>query len=308
MIDILALVDRPKRPAGPSSEEIYDCPLCDDSGGHLRINRRKNLWHCFKCGDGGLVDPLLNIMNKDKPLFSFDTDKGIKAPITTLRVEDIIEKYEFDTILKKGYRNGSYKPDLIDSSIVEYFLGRGYTLNQLIRYGLSSSPEYPYFGRGILYWRRYKDANPTYFVARAVITPDPRYLNPTNTKDFLWTTFYLDSIPRKMVLVEGALDAIHTSVVCHAGGILGSSLSDLQIEFICDLIDGGLEEIDILLDKPKARKFNEKGKPIRNETDKTYIIYNQIKDLGLKRCRPIFMEHASDPGSASIEYLMQLVS
>lgn len=308
-----------------TEEKVYDCPLCDDTGGHLNVNEKKNLWHCFKCGSGGKVDPLRGIL-KNVP-FTTVPNHNSDININTVRIpiSQIIEEANFsriinrrnkDQLLRLESKSNIYgKADIwgVDCMIFEYFADRrGWSINEMIRYKLSHSIVAPYDDRGVIFWRPTKDADPKYFVARAIppLTDHPRYLNPPNTKDFLWTTFYLDKIPKKMVLVEGAMDAVPTARVCPAGAILGSQLSDGQINFIYDLKKGGLKEVVVLLDKATARKkiLRQDGttRTLKNETDKTMCIYNQLKDF--IKVTPVFMEYAKDPGSASPDYLEDLIN
>lgn len=281
-----------------AGEEHYDCPDCDDEDGHFRVNRKKGIYHCFKCGIGGRLSTL-NLVPKDKTFTSLDSH-GNRVKVEVQSVEELLSTLTLERVLDTS----SGMPGVI----YDYFNSRGLTESDMNRYNLSAvEEEGPYWDRGLLFWAPTPTQTPQYFVARGVLgSSHPRYLNPPNPKNFLWTTFSLNQVPSRMVFIEGALDAIRVSKIKPAGGILGSQLSHGQIEFIASMVNRGLKEVDILLDRPKHRKINRKGRRIANELDKTMEIYNQIKDI--VKARPLFLEHASDPGAASLDYLSDLLN
>jgi hypothetical protein len=54
-MDNLALKPAPEpvKPDNGAGEVTYQCPFCDDHSGHMHVNVRKGIYHCYKCGKGG---------------------------------------------------------------------------------------------------------------------------------------------------------------------------------------------------------------------------------------------------------------
>lgn len=51
VVDLLSI--QPVKDRGTSF--VCRCPFCDDRRGHFEVDRRKNLFHCYRCGTGGGV-------------------------------------------------------------------------------------------------------------------------------------------------------------------------------------------------------------------------------------------------------------
>jgi CHC2 zinc finger len=283
--------------------KVYFCPYCDDETGHLHLNLKKNFYHCFKCSTNGKINSFG--WSGKGPVFYADQYKDkqhLDGKIDTLDFNDLMKTLNFRDL------NHDYK-GVTEQLIYNSMKNRGLTVDEMRRYDLSVTDDYPYTGRAILFWRPLEESSPKYLIARQVCSPPPKYLNPMVVKDFLWTTFYIDQVPKSAVLVEGTFDAITLSRYGYpAMGLLGKTLGKKQLDFLFDLQEKGLKEIKIMLDRPGFRKYKiteGRKRALPNEVDATMILYNKLKDYF--KVKPIFLEHAHDPDSASEDYIVELL-
>ena len=107
-------------------EEIYLCPFCLESKGHLSVNSSTGLWHCLRCGIAGKVD------------FGISTPKKRKSQKTKPEVSwplDVCPIYLYDKIqLAKLCK--------ADSSLTNFLLSRNLTFEDIARFQLGWKLQY----------------------------------------------------------------------------------------------------------------------------------------------------------------------
>ena len=93
----------PRRRNDATGELSYNCPLCDDTGGHMQLNPEKGVFYCYRCCEGGGIAHLSRVTNVDWPS----------------QVEHIVEMSVVAQIFGR--------PELVDKPLVEvaYDYGKG---------------------------------------------------------------------------------------------------------------------------------------------------------------------------------------
>ena len=248
----------------------WNCPCCAERKGvtsdnkyNLEINIRKNVYHCWVCGDtDGTKGKLSNLIKK------YGNNEIYKEYINELREIKQSSLYQFykdeinidelnlvdDITLPYGYTNFTDKLNFDNSSAIEYLNNRGIDKSIINKYKIGYIgnkynkdiflknrivvPSYDLYG------------NLNYWVARDYTNKSKlRYKNPHLEKTKFIFNEYLINWYEDITLVEGVFDHI---VVPNSIPLLGKTLTDDYYLFNV-LISKAMANVNIFLD-PDAIK------------------------------------------------------
>lgn len=214
------------------NELIYLCPYCEDevgspdTKGHLYVNSKSYLYHCFRCGKSGYIRPS-GVEYEYDPV---PTDNELYALLESALGETDRElpRYEIP--------RGLVSPD---SEGGRYLESRGITPEMVefysIRQGVGNRRD-----RVIIPNQVFGDGRTDMFVSRYIrpIPTDanghsafPKYLNPPGAQKAR-IVFNLHRVPEgsPVIICEGVLSAI--SAGRNAVAIYGKSISQTQLSMI----------------------------------------------------------------------------
>jgi len=223
-----------------------NCPMCDDTSGHLYILLSAGLPYCQKCKYNPR-SPVKFIADLERISFaevfklcgdSFShVDTSVDEVVDSL-FEEEEEKFfeyavmEFENSFIPLFEKTNIFP--IDSALgkaEEYLLDRGLSKKTINKYKIRYCYDGQYAGR-IIVPCFYKEDLVT-FVARDIFGSSSRkYLNPKGNKqsDFLFNWGAAGS--EQVVLTEGVFDAISAGEVSYSVASFGKSLSERQISLL----------------------------------------------------------------------------
>lgn len=240
-------------------------PECDDDTGHLDINLKKGVYHCWKCGYSGKVLKLLKDYLGWVPEFEeYISVEELKNPLQEAEAK-VIPKMASE-ILPKEFNTFNGNLTFVGQKAYKYILGR-MTAEDVSKYSVG------YCGLGKYKWRIIipvtENGKVIYFVARTFMNEKPVYKNPTKEEYGIGSeeiVFNIDGARKQgqAVVCEGVFDAIR--VGGDGVALLGTNLSEIQeIKLI-----NKISRIYIMLDadaKDKAvnisRKLLRYGKDVR---------------------------------------------
>lgn len=143
----------------------YCCPSCGEDGFHLYYNLKKNVYHCFKCGDKGTRKP-----ERDY------SEKALTEMYEVLQGKRDITETEKILILP------SCEPVRPGSFAMRYMIRRGVPKAKVCAMGCMTSND-PSFDNRIIFPIYDIDEKVTFFQARALLkSMRPKYLNPVKPK------------------------------------------------------------------------------------------------------------------------------
>lgn len=271
-------------------EEVYLCPKqhtggqkVTDTSGHLYHNKKKGVWFCFKCREGGRVENgSTNIIEITQTLLSPPKEETI-IQLPTLPVTPI------------SFRMAATK---VKIALKDYLIPRHLHFKDVEPHGFQyySIGEHSYGAIYIPYYEWKKEGDMqikdlTYYVLRYIIGDTQiRYLNPygmsTYPRLYLNTCRY-DKTP--LIIVEGVTDAIRLTKLGYQSVALGGKhLSPLQLRKLVTLQPS---EYVILLDQDA----------LLTATD----CFNLLKSVTSIPVKLRVLQGAKDPATASDSVLKQ---
>lgn len=209
-------------------EVNYNCPECvnrkgtPDTDGHLYVNTRSLIFHCYRCDYAGRIGKNVKI-SRD---LVYDEDKSHATSELIKEFSGIIEKSDNDFKLKIPIDKVT-----TSESATKYLLDRGFTYKQMEYYDMRVGNLSQDFGRIVIPNRVHRMVYTDMYSARTYIGQDPKYKNPYDIKKSE-IVFNLHRITpgTPIIVVEGALTAVAAGY--HAVACLGKNLSYTQAGMI----------------------------------------------------------------------------
>jgi hypothetical protein len=225
------------------AEVVCICPFClssprtsrtPDRTGHLYINTREGVYHCFRCGAGGVVSNLPKNLIVEK-----EFQEGLPSLIHQSAPGTLIHELT----------------GLTRTIPIRYLCDiRGLTLEEVSKYAIRYSGSnnclyFPVYGipGGVPLWYQSKDiAGGNYRTPKG---------NPfvSCTLFRTWGTPLLTKRRRGVVLTEGVFDAIRVGRVAPAVAAFGKNVPDQRIKALTRLA----ESVIVLLDSDTDRLCRE---------------------------------------------------
>lgn len=201
----LAAINLPKvRDSHKADCYMANCFLCSDTSGHVEVDTKKHLWHCFRCGRGGVV--INNLLRT-----------GSSASLRQIR-PDIPDPESFYSVAEtsKGW---------------EYLMGRGFSATIIEALDPHRGPD-----KWMVYFPiRNREGRTVYQVGRSFYRGvKQRWWYPSGSpgkSHYLWGMHRAQE-NTELVLVEGIFDAVWDS---NRIAIFGKSLSDTQLDLLRSL-------------------------------------------------------------------------
>jgi len=262
------------------AESVYLCPFCEasprtghtaDATGHLYVNARDGVYHCFRCGAGG-SSSLLNLKGmviKQEYEENLPSMTRMKAP--GVLVHEV-----------QGYARTIPTRYLCDI--------RGLTLEEVSRYGISYDA-----ARNKLFFPVYgiPGGVPLWFQSKDIAGGD--YRTPKGNPFVSCTLFRTWGIPLLrgrqpvVVLTEGVFDAIRVARVCPAVAAFGKNIPTNRILALTKLA----ESVIVLLDSDTKHLSQE-------------LVF-RVRELGVPAVMGDITRLNGDPGDTSVEVLQSII-
>jgi len=260
---------------GTGPEYQFYCPFCVDrvgseSGGKkLWINFTKGCSVCYRCGFGARsLTSLFKQLNggrllaEESALLSDEITEIEHESIRDAMIERFFAGRQAGTMLPHALPKESKllypilrqdrKPRAFLPA-VRYLRRRRISLGKIRRFKIGFAPRGDYGHR--LVFPIFHNRKLVYFTTRYCGDHEMKSKNPMNRdgyyhkKDVIFN--YDDLVGRKRIAIcEGPFDVMAHH---HAGGLLGKTISDEQVQLIADLVDHGLEEVVVSLDAGEMR-------------------------------------------------------
>lgn len=234
MSNYQSLIERKLICTGRSGDNfIYACPRCEnkDTGHHLYVNYKKNVFHCFHCNYGGrrissLVHDLGFVTSFDYESLTTDLDMELNTLLEESNCKTPqIREVDYSKDLEVITQYFLYHVRPLSKEAHEYLINRGLTdtsisnlclCEGLNRYGSTftiKGKEYKgrdYSGR-ILIPSLIGDGTISFYVARDYIGGrNPKYLNPNQelaySSEDVWNLNMVKS--NSVIICEGVMTAI----------------------------------------------------------------------------------------------------
>jgi len=252
---------------------FYNCPFHEDNKGHLGVDLKRGIYHCFKCNVSGRVKDL------DTPLSDFKE-----------QVEDFLYGKPDQGRTTGGSSNILSLPREYERISKQSGLPYKYLRNREITEREMRIYRMGYCGTGVFQDRViipiYDEAKLSYFVGRTYTNREPKYMNaPIEKGGNIFKTFK-GKVDRS-IICEGIFDAMRIGRLFPAIAILGKVVNgSAQIASILR----STKEAFVMLDRD-AESQGFYASNVLNYYLKTHVMF--IKD--------------KDPGSMSMEELRRMI-
>lgn len=211
---------------GNGREIRLNCPICSDTTKHLYVNQDRNVYYCFKCGAGGVIqnsiEPSIeeyNRLRKHIPfvqtIISHQTELVDKAVIKSLPPN--IGAYEYNK------HHPAYK----------YLIDRGIISDEVRDYDIRvATDKNGICKNSIIFPVCNSIGNLKYFVCRKYDRSKPKYINaPWPKNDTLFITMSKYASRNVTVIVEGIFDALAIGRCGYRGiALLGKKATAQQLD------------------------------------------------------------------------------
>jgi len=262
------------------AESIYLCPFCQSSArtghspditGHLYVNARDGVYHCFRCGEGG-SSSLLNL-------------KGM------------IPKHEYENNLPSMVRMKAPAPLIHEvqgysrTIPIRYLCDiRGLTLEEVSKYGIRYSA-----GRNQLFFPVYgiPGGEPLWYQSKDIAGGD--YRTPKGNPFVSCTLFRTWGTPlfrrqgNPVVLTEGVFDAIRVGRVAPAVAAFGKNIPEGRLLALTKLA----KFVIVLLDSDTQHLSQE-------------LVF-RVRELGVPAVMGDITRLNGDPGDTDTEVLYSII-
>lgn len=200
-------VDEPKKGKNGGLEYRYNCPFCidnrgdPDTKGHLFVNDKTGVYHCYRCGAKGRI--------------SRENSKGYSTSEELYCNKDIVERLEsvlggseskddFDLVIprKKAYE---------DESAREYLHSRGFSDDLIDYYDFRVGGIFSGLLGYIVIPNEVKlKVKTDMYCARSFVGQKPKYRNPPEIKasHAVYNLHRICDNPDRIIICEGALTSI----------------------------------------------------------------------------------------------------
>jgi DNA primase len=251
-------------------QHFYSCPFHEDETGHLGVDTRRGIYHCFKCNASGKI-------SSDGITLDQFKEKVERALLGSKEVQKEVSKIE----LPREYIPITSKAGLP----YRYLINRRITDEMIHKYRLGYCSE-GFFGERILI-PIYDGDELVYFLGRTYTNREPKYLNaPVDKGRNIFKTFE-DKVD-KVIICEGVFDSISVGRVFPSISILGKVLNG--IEQIMSIVKS-TKEAYILLDSDAAKD--------------SFIMYAALNMY--IPTKVMFLEGKKDPGEMTVEELRKIL-
>lgn len=211
---------------GNGREVRMNCPNCSDTTKHLYVNQDRNVYYCFKCGEGGTIQ-----VHTEPSLEQFDL--FVKKDVRSLTPGSVVTvKATTDKKLIKSLPPNT----VVDSTTaLSYLRSRGITDREINTYDIrESTDKHGIYKYSIIFPITRTIKVPgfgalNYFVCRKYDRSEPKYVNaPWAKNDTMFITENFKGRPT--VIVEGIFDALAISRVgFNAIALLGKKATAQQL-------------------------------------------------------------------------------
>lgn len=265
------------------------CPYC-----HRELKMGVNLsmyrTNCFRCNEH--PNPSQLVMDIEE----FDTYHELINFLNSGKFDELEfheEKVELaeakPLYLPEGFRILSIGDSQIARSIRSYVKGRGFSIEELCKYGVGYATKEPFFGYLIIPF--YYHGQLRYYNARKVIGNGPRYNNPNKDitglgKEFIIFNYDALEMYRSVFICEGALNAL--TLGDRAIATMGKAISAYQVN---ELLKSSCQRFIILLD-PDAKR---------------YAINLALKLVAYKKVKVVFLPDGFDVNDLGRKETLRLV-
>lgn len=244
----------------------FNCPYCDDSKGHLGVNTKKGIYHCFKCNASGRITDIEVTTDK------FET--RIKEFLGRLGSSKIDAQTNENIVTPVTLPTGAIYVSSDSGLPYEYLKSRHITESEIEYYDLMYCSEGVYQQRIII--PIYEDDTLAYFLGRAYMHKNPKYLNAPISKDkILFKTF--EGKVEEAIICEGVFDAMRIGKYFNAISILGKKATQKQIEKILSLVT---KKIYVFLDRDALVESFTLSQNLKNYRETKLVVNYKYKDPG----------------------------
>jgi DNA primase len=252
-------------------QEFYNCPYHEDEKGHLGVNLKKGIFHCFKCGVSGKLDDLKVSMSEyENKVKDFLLGKKEDKP-----------KEDFKLSLPESFTKITQESGMA----YRYLVNRGITYEEIEDFNIGYCTFGPFEERVI--FPIYKADRLTYYVGRAYTPREPKYLNaPVPKAGNIFKTF-VDRVDAA-IICEGIFDAIKIGKKYPAICILGK------------VINGNDQIISIAKATKKAYVL------LDRDAQKEGFIASQVLNYYIPT-QVMLLEVTKDPGDLTDEQLEKIL-
>jgi len=202
----LTFLGEPVRKKG--KQLFFNCPFHEDNEGHLGIDTRRGIYHCFKCNCSGKIKEL------EQPLSEFKNKIEIflnGSPEENKKQQEQLNFPEGIRLLKE------------DSGLpYRYMKDRDVTVEEIKKYDIRYCNSGTFMDRIII--PIYTNNNLSYYVGRTYLNKEPKYMNaPVPKAGNIFKTF--NKKVDKAIICEGIFDALKIGKLFPAISILGKVLN-----------------------------------------------------------------------------------
>lgn len=215
---------------GNGREIRINCPNCDDTTKHLYVNQDRNVYHCFKCGAGGVIQT-----SNEPNLEQFDIKtKYTKEQINRQRQEyNKLYKLVDKAVIKSLPPNiGAYEYNKHHPAY-KYLIDRGIISDEVRDYDIRvATDKNGICKNSIIFPVCNSIGNLKYFVCRKYDRSEPKYINaPWPKNDTLFITMSKYASRNVTVIVEGIFDALAIARLGYRGiALLGKKATAQQLD------------------------------------------------------------------------------
>ena len=185
-------------------EYQFNCPFCvenrgdPDTKGHLFVNERYGIYHCYRCGASGKIDSDDN--SGYSPEVAASNEDLLKS------MEEVLseEKEMIDILIPR-------KKALEDISARHYLNGRGLTDEMIDLYDLRVGGIYSNLLGYVVIPNQVKlEVMTDMYCARSFVGSKPKYRNPIESRSSLcvYNLHRVDQNPDRIIICEGAFNAM----------------------------------------------------------------------------------------------------
>ena len=228
------LLERGAKVHKGGEEYSIDCPKCGDTKKHMYINPDKRVAHCFRCGYAGkleevLVEGFKLSWNEVSELLS--SDREFKQPKKQNYTAKVV--FPSDSIELQDANDG-----------VLFLVNKWCEDNRIVFEDIVRMKFRWWNGRLLIpCWKDKERSELWYWMGRAVMRIEPRYMNCSSPKSgIVWGLDYYDIGNGYLYVTEGWKDAYRMKGI----GLLGKELSDNHVDTIQKLLVGDIKVMVVL--------------------------------------------------------------
>lgn len=259
-----------------SLEYRYNCPFCidnrgdPDTKGHLYVNNKKGVYHCYRCGASGSI-------KEDKSGYSnvelVDNTEIIKQ-LSDIVNDTKLSEYSMVVPRKKAYT---------DQTAREYLNNRGLSDEMIDKYDIRVGGIFSNLLGYVVIPNQVRNLVMTdMYCARSFVGSTPKYRNPSGALagSSVYNLHRIDQDVDQLIVCEGAFDAISAEIMCSPSvALYGKDCSETKLNKI---LSKRPKSIVVNLDLDAANKAYELADRIKKRDSSIEVKILLIKEEGLK--------------------------